>query len=452
MTEIDNSRLAALDLLRLVRDEGAYANLALLQVLRKHAINGRDAAFTVELAYGALRNQMLYDTYIQKCSQREISQIEPDITDILRMGVHQIVAMRVPDHAAVDSSVNLARGGSSGGQAQARAGFVNAILRCIARHHESGFTTPTDVSVAYSHPQWIVDAYRQALTACGRDDSEVEDLLRANNQPTRPVIAVRYGDPEIEGTSLGRWSKRARVLDSVTPQDLLGGSLMSSNLTSSNLTSNNLQQIIVQDEGSQLAVQAFLLAAPGGPESAWLDMCAGPGGKAALISDSVPPGVTFIAVELHQHRARLIKSVISPETTVIVSDARARPWGNLFFDRVLVDAPCTGLGALRRRPEARWRKKVADLHQLNTLQEELVLAALDSTRSGGVVCYVTCSPHVEETREILDWVLAERPDARLEDARPLFPGVSDLGPGPVVQLWPHIHGTDAIFFALIRRN
>jgi 16S rRNA (cytosine967-C5)-methyltransferase len=437
VTIIDNSRTAALDLLRLVRDEGAYANLALSQVLKKHALNGRDAAFTVELAYGVLRNQLLYDTYIQQCSQREISTIEPEITDVLRMGVHQIVSMRVPDHAAVDSSVNLARGISSGGQAQARAGFVNAILRCVARNHDAGFVPQSDVSIAYSHPQWIIDAYRDSLIACGRDESELENLLQANNLPAKPVVAVRFDDPEIDGTSPGRWSKNARVLDSVIPQELVNG--MES-------------RIIVQDEGSQLVAQAFLLATPSGPESAWLDMCAGPGGKAALIADSVPQGVTFTAVELHEHRARLVKQVVTTSATVVVADARNRPWGNLFFDRVLVDAPCTGLGALRRRPEARWRKNASDLYGLNALQEELLLAALDSTRSGGIVCYVTCSPHVEETRDILRTVLAERPDAHVEDARPLFPGVTDLGPGPIVQLWPHIHGTDAMFFALIRRN
>lgn len=437
MTTIDNSRLAALDLLRLVRDDGAYANLALSQVLKKHALNGRDAAFTVELAYGVLRNQLLYHSYILQCSQRDISTIEAEVTDILRMGVHQIVAMRVPDHAAVDSSVNLARGISSGAQAQARAGFVNAVLRCIARNHENGFPAQRDLSIAYSHPQWIIDSFRQSLTSGGRNQDEVEDLLRANNVPTKPVIAVRAGDPEIEGTSPGRWSDRARVLESVIPQELVSG---------------NVDNIIVQDEGSQLIARAFLLARPHGPESAWLDMCAGPGGKAALISDAVPPGVTFTAVELHAHRATLIERIISPEITVLVADARTRPWGNLFFDRVLVDAPCTGLGALRRRPEARWRKQASDLHELNPLQEELLNAALDSTRSGGIVCYATCSPHVEETVDILESVLAERSDAQLEDARPLFPGVSDLGSGPTIQLWPHVHGTDAMFFALIRRN
>lgn len=437
MSNLDHPRHAALDLLRLVRDEGAYANLALAQVLKKHAINGRDAAFTVELAYGVLRNQLLYDSYIRNCSSRELEKMEPDVLDVVRMGVHQLIAMRVPDHAAVDSSVKLCRDISSSGQAQARAGFVNAILHCIIRSRDSGLAEVQDMSVAFSHPQWIIDAYRKSLHEAQRDEAEIVKLLEANNAPAKPVIAVRHGDTTIPGTNPGLWSDAARVLDSVIPQELFSGN------------SNN---VIVQDEGSQLVAQAFLRAQPHGRESAWLDMCAGPGGKAALISDAVPDGVTFTAVELHEHRARLIEKVVSPDTVVMVSDARKRPWGNLFFDRVLVDAPCTGLGALRRRPEARWRKQVSDLPGLTLLQEELLHAALDSTRSGGIVCYVTCSPHIDETREILDSVLSERTDATVEDARPLFAGVSDLGPGPTVQLWPHIHGTDAMFFALIRRT
>ncbi len=437
MNRVDQPRQAALQLLKLVRDEGAYANLALSQVLKEHALNGRDAAFTVELAYGVLRNQLLYDSYIAECANRELTAVEPDILDILRLGVHQIIAMRVPDHAAVDSSVNLARDSGTGGQATARGGFVNAVLRCVIRGEESRDSSSLPIDIAYSHPQWIIDSYRNSLHKNGRSAEEIAELLASNNTPAKPVIAVRSGDLDIPGTIPGKWLPSARVLDSVIPQELF---------------SDFDRHVIVQDEGSQLVAQAFLNARPVGRESAWLDMCAGPGGKAAIISDHLPDGVMFTAVELHEHRGRLIEKVIAPGSHVVVADARTRPWGNLFFDRVLVDAPCTGLGALRRRPEARWRKQESDLVGLNSLQEDLLNAALDSTRSGGIVCYVTCSPHLDETLDLLANVLGDRTDSSLEDARPLFPGVDQLGPGPTVQLWPHVHGTDAMFFALIRRK
>ncbi len=433
----DQPRMAALELLRLVRDEGAYANLALPQVLRKYKLNGRDAAFTVELAYGVLRNQSLYDSMAQKCSSRALAAVEPEIIDILRLGIHQIYAMRVPDHAAVDTCASLARvtiKGKDAGHTKARVGFVNAVLRCVT---QSEFDVETlSIGNRYSHQDWIVEAFEESLVRNGLSVGDLEALLAANNTAADPVIAVREGDQEIEGTIPGRWSKQARVLTDVIPLEL---------------DQVRCGSAIVQDEGSQLVAQAFLLAEPTGPESAWLDMCAGPGGKAALISDSVPPGVEFIAVELHKHRVELMSKIVGPSAQLLTGDARERPWGNRFFDRVLLDAPCSGLGALRRRPEARWRKTKKETLELTDLQEELLLAAVDSTRAGGIVAYVTCSPYVEETWAVVESVLEARTNVQLEDARDLFPGVSDLGKGPCVQLWPHVHGTDAMFFALLRR-
>ncbi len=433
----DQPRMAALELLRLVRDEGAYANLALPQVLRKYKLNGRDAAFTVELAYGVLRNQSLYDSMAQKCSSRALAAVEPEIIDILRLGIHQIYAMRVPDHAAVDTCASLARvtiKGKDAGHTKARVGFVNAVLRCVT---QSEFDVETlSIGNRYSHQDWIVEAFEESLVRNGLSVGDLEALLAVNNTAADPVIAVREGDQEIEGTTPGRWSKQARVLTDVIPLEL---------------DQVRCGSAIVQDEGSQLVAQAFLLAEPTGPESAWLDMCAGPGGKAALISDSVPPGVEFIAVELHKHRVELMSKIVGPSAQLLTGDARERPWGNRFFDRVLLDAPCSGLGALRRRPEARWRKTKKETLELTDLQEELLLAAVDSTRAGGIVAYVTCSPYVEETWAVVESVLEARTNVQLEDARDLFPGVSDLGKGPCVQLWPHVHGTDAMFFALLRR-
>jgi 16S rRNA (cytosine967-C5)-methyltransferase len=433
----DQPRLAALELLRLVRDEGAYANLALPQVLRKYKLNGRDAAFTVELAYGVLRNQSLYDSMAQKCSSRTLVTVEAEIVDILRLGIHQIYAMRVPDHAAVDTCATLARvsvKGKDAGHIKARVGFVNAVLRCITK---SEFDIETlGLGERYSHQDWMVQAFRESLAHNRSAADELEALLQANNTAADAVIAVRDGEREIVGTIPGRWSKQARVLTDVIPLEL--------------------EQVrdgsaIVQDEGSQLVAQAFLLTQPTGPESSWLDMCAGPGGKAALISDAVPDGVEFIAVDLHQHRVDLMQKIVGASAQLLTGDARERPWGNRFFDRVLLDAPCSGLGALRRRPEARWRKTKKETLALTELQEELLLAAIDSTRIGGVIAYVTCSPYIEETWAVVDSVLQSRTDVQQEDARSLFPGVSDLGIGPNVQLWPHIHGTDAMFFALLRR-
>jgi 16S rRNA (cytosine967-C5)-methyltransferase len=188
-------------------------------------------------------------------------------------------------------------------------------------------------------------------------------------------------------------------------------------------------------------------------------VCAGPGGKAALLAALAEErGARLLASERQPHRAELVRSATAAAGSgllgVVAADGTRPAWGPETFDRVLVDAPCTGLGALRRRPEARWRKSLSDLDGLVPLQEALLDGALDAVRPGGVVGYVTCSPVLAETKGVVSAVLGRRDDVRLEDAAPLLSGVTDAA-GPLagtVQLWPHRHGTDAMFLALLRRH
>jgi 16S rRNA (cytosine967-C5)-methyltransferase len=236
----------------------------------------------------------------------------------------------------------------------------------------------------------------------------------------------------------------------------------------------------VQDEGSQLVAAALATAPLEGPDEYWLDMCAGPGGKAALLAGlALERGASLLANEIAPHRAELVRRALrgygdrladaasvgaaedpqgadappKPGTLqVIAADGIRAPWKKEAFDRVMLDAPCTGLGALRRRPEARWRRGPEDLERLTRVQRRLLSSALDSVRPGGLVAYVTCSPHLEETRDVVRHVVKSRRDVARVDARPLLPGVPDLGGGPDVQLWPHLHGTDAMYLALLRRT
>lgn len=192
-----------------------------------------------------------------------------------------------------------------------------------------------------------------------------------------------------------------------------------------------------------------------GPDKAWLDGCAGPGGKAAMLAGlAAERGAVLLASEKQPHRAKLVAKALAGNPgpyQVIAADGTRPPWRSGTFDRVLMDVPCTGLGALRRRPEARWRRRPTDLDGFAPLQRGLLRTALDSVRVGGVVGYATCSPHLAETRAVVNDVLKEK-DAELIDARPLFLDVPALGEGPDVQLWPHVHGTDAMYLALIRRT
>jgi 16S rRNA (cytosine967-C5)-methyltransferase len=208
----------------------------------------------------------------------------------------------------------------------------------------------------------------------------------------------------------------------------------------------------VQDEGSQLVALALTRADVQTSEEWWLDMCAGPGGKATLLQGLLPSGVRLLAADLHAHRARMLRDALTGDDAVVVVADSTRPaWPAAASSRVLLDVPCTGLGALRRRPEVRWRRRAEDADRLHGLQVQLLEQAVDATAPGGVIIYATCSPHLRETRDVVAAVTAARPDVRQDDVRPLLPGVPDLGPGPHVQLWPHRHGTDAMYLALVRR-
>ena len=227
----------------------------------------------------------------------------------------------------------------------------------------------------------------------------------------------------------------------------------------------------VQDEGSQLVALALASAPLEGPDARWLDLCAGPGGKAALLAAlAAERGARVVANELQPHRADLVRRALGLDSArptraagveeVTVADGTAAPWDPGSFDRVLVDAPCTGLGALRRRPEARWRRQPEDLDALLPLQRALLASAVDLVRPGGVVLYATCSPVLAETRDVVGSLLVKRDDVKLGDAVALMTTAAGLRAdvpdcaGPLqgtVQLWPHRHGTDAMFLALLRR-
>jgi 16S rRNA (cytosine967-C5)-methyltransferase len=228
-------------------------------------------------------------------------------------------------------------------------------------------------------------------------------------------------------------------------------------------------QVAVQDEGSQLAAIALarapLATEPGGvadPEL-WLDLCAGPGGKTRLLAGLArtgTPPANLIAAELHPHRAAMVADALTRAShsragqEVVIADGTRPPWPDGVFDRVLVDAPCSGLGALRRRPEARWRKGESDLPALAELQRALLRSALAAVRPGGVVAYVTCSPVPAETRDVVTAVVSADPSVEILDAPAVLADVPGLrSPSPLfAQLWPHRHGTDAIFIALLRRG
>jgi 16S rRNA (cytosine967-C5)-methyltransferase len=443
----DPARQAALDTLRAVRERDAYANLVLPGLLRARRITGRDAALATELAYGTSRAQGLLDEILAACTERPLSTVDGPVLDALRLGAYQLLRTRIPAHAAVGATVDLVRGEAG----SPIAGFVNAVLRRVADLDEQAWsdrlapdraTDPiSHLAFITAHPQWIARAFAVAL---GDTGDELAAALAADDQRPAVHLAARPGD--VTATELA-----AMTGGRVAPYSPYGVHLEPGSGDPGDLDPVRQRLAAVQDEGSQLCAVALTEVPLTGPDTRWLDLCAGPGGKAVLLGALAKlNGATVDAVEKAPHRAKLVRTATDGlPVTVHVADGRdpGLPGG---YDRVLVDAPCTGLGALRRRPEARWRREPSDVADLARLQRELTLSALDLVRPGGLVAYVVCSPHLSETTGLVADVL-RRTDAEVVDAREFFPGVPELGAGPYVQLWPHRHGTDAMFLALLRR-
>lgn len=446
--ELDPARRAAFDVLRAVEERDAYANLALPALLAERGITGRDAAFATELTYGTCRTRGMLDVVIAAAAGRPVKEIDPLLLDLLRLGAYQLLRTNVAEHAAVATTVEQAGLEFD----SARAGFVNAVLRKIAGRDQASWLAelapPANsdpighAALVHAHPRWIAQAFADAL---GADAGELEAALAADDARPAVHLAARPGvltaaelADAVDG-EIGRYSPYAVYLSGGDP---------------GRLAPLRDGQALVQDEGSQLVARALTLAPLVGDDAGrWLDLCAGPGGKTALLAAiAVQQGAVVTAVELNPRRAELVEhNIRGLHVEVLRADGRKPPLPAAEFDRVLVDAPCTGLGALRRRPEARWRRTPADVAPLAKLQRELLASAIRLTRPGGVVLYATCSPHLAETVGVVSDALRRQPVTAL-DTRELFAPVGDLGPGPSVQLWPHRHGTDAMFAAALRKG
>ncbi|WP_104134130.1 RsmB/NOP family class I SAM-dependent RNA methyltransferase [Cryobacterium sp. Y62] len=452
---VQPARRIAYEVIAAVRESDAYANLLLPTRIQRAALNTADAALATELTYGTLRMQGFYDRVIALAANRPVTAIDPAILDVLRLGAHQLLATRVATHAAVNESVSLAKQVGS----RSATGFTNGVLRTISRSSveewrdlvlQSSVNADDRLAAEFSHPAWIVRAFRKALQAGGHEN-ELADLLAADNMAAKVNMVALPGlatDADRERLGLAdEFSPVGFVLDAGDPYHLV---------------TSTEGRVRVQDEGSQIAALALSRARPIIAGERWLDLCAGPGGKAALLAaEARARGAVLVANELVPARAALVRTALAalPET-IPVWEVDGTTIGQTHpntFDRILLDAPCTGLGALRRRPEARWRKQPKDVADLAGLQSGLIDAALLALKPGGILAYVTCSPHTAETRAIVALAMRKAGGTvRALDTAAIvqsFSGANLDLPADTgsVQLWPHRHGTDAMFITLLQR-
>jgi 16S rRNA (cytosine967-C5)-methyltransferase len=441
----DRARRVAFDALRAVNAEGAYANLILPALLRERRLTGRDAAFATELLAGTCRWQGSYDVIIGAAAGRPLSEFQPAVLDLLRLGAHQILSMRVPAPAAVAASVDLA----AATVGERVTGLTNAVLRRVAEWNlddwlnllSEGLDDHDRLALRTAHPRWIVDAYAELLP-----EPELEEALAANNRSPDICLAIRPGLAEV--------ADLVRAGAQPSPYSPFGARWRGD---PAQLPLVRDGRAGVQDDGSQLATWAVTKVAA--PSGWWLDVCAGPGGKSALLTGLARlDGSRLLASDLAPHRASLIAGAVrayagqGSAPTIVVADGTRPAWRAGSFIRVLADVPCSGLGALRRRPESRWRRNPADVEQLHSLQLALLASSIDSAARGGIIGYLTCSPHRRETSDVLSETISVRADIEVIAAAQLLPEVPNAGLGPYLQLWPHRHGTDAMFAAYLRKT
>lgn len=447
---MSNAREVAFEALISVERQDSYLNLVLPKFLQKAQLSAPDAAFATELTYGTARWQGFYDWIIEKATGRSTDEIDVDALIVMRLGAHQLLELETPAHAAIFETVNLTKKRLKASVV----GFVNACLRRISertrdewigRLEKSELPSDEELSIEHSHPLWVTRALKQALQAEGAQ-SELADALASDNlAPKVHLVALPGKSSELEQQiTPGGASPIGYTLEFGDPSKLKGVSIGA---------------MRVQDQGSQLSALAMEKVSPVIPGEHWLDMCAGPGGKAVLLAALAQQSNAKLTTnEVAEHRAKLVATAIRHSgfnVEQLQLDGRNLP-AKLQFDRILLDAPCTGLGALRRRPESRWRKNADDLKDLAVLQRELIVSAWNHLKPGGVLAYVTCSPHPTETTAQIEWLLRTQSDSELLDTTAVLKKVSpslQLSAGrKTVQLWPHRNNTDAMFIALVKKT
>lgn len=407
-----------------------YANIEVPRQLNLSELSSSEKARVTDLVHGTFRWQLFLATAIEISANRNKEKIETSILNLLCLAGYEILFGKTAKEILVSEWVNEAKRNIG----EKSAGFVNAVLRRIS---EKDFLTwqseisaryPNRMDLVWSHPAWIIDKYREVIS----DEKEIIKLLNSNNEP--PVLWHFKQNQDGANSALAPTAKIA--------------------------TNRSSSEVRFQDAASQAA--AYLLAnfRVNEMETDWLDACAAPGGKTTTLAQTSPlKNVKITAVDIHPHKEQLIKQSTKSlkNIEVLIGDSRLSPWKDKKFDRVLIDAPCTGLGAIRRRSESRWKKHASDIKELTSNAKEIFDAAFKSTKNYGYIEYVVCSPIIEETDEFVRWALASYPHLRLIPPEEYLTVFGENGAKDYVTLsknglrfWPHLHNSDAMFVSLFQ--
>jgi 16S rRNA (cytosine967-C5)-methyltransferase len=432
------ARNAAFEILMRVETTDAYAS-ELLHSSRFNRLSTTDHALVTELVMGVLRWRTILDNQIAlRCSQ-PVAKLDREVLISLRIGTYQLMFLdRIPPHAAINESVELVKQARK----KSAAGMVNAMLRKLA---ETRFAQKADASnFRAAHPDWLVERWKQthgpviADKICRYNQSVPPTAVRINSNSANVGTAV-------PGCPVGKFR----------PGHLLANAAIVVGDVVQTVAARE-QRLIIQDEASQLV--ALLI----GEGKNILDCCAAPGGKGRIIAQQ-NPNANIIATDLHPHRAKLIRKLVTePNVHVVAGDARTMPFATK-FDRILVDAPCSGTGTLARNPDIKWRLNPQDIDRLQRYQIEILTAAMKHTAQGGRIVYSTCSLEPEENQQVLERAIAADSSFCVVDCKDELRKLRDSGEliwndldslliGRYVRTIPGLHPCDGLFAAILQRE
>ncbi len=444
-----NPRRVAFDILMRIEKEHSYADILLDRELSTGTLAGPDRGLLTELVYGVLRRQGTLDFIIDRFSRQKVNKLERAVLVLLRLGLYQAFFLdRVPVSAAVNETVNLAKA-----LAPRAAGFVNAVLRSADRGREA-ITYPDRqkepaafLATRYSHPAWLAERWLAQLGS-----AEAERLAETMAAP--PPLTIRVNTLRISRETLA-----ARLVaegGTVSPTRYSPDGLhLAAAGSLAQLPSFREGLFMIQDESSQLAAR-FLSPPPG---AAVLDLCAAPGGKATHLAQLMENRGSVTACDAGERKLRFIRENAERLGVAIITTLPLDASGPLEkledrrYERVLVDAPCSGLGVIRRHPEGKWWRSPTDLPRLAAMQEKILVNAAERVAPGGTLLYAVCSPDREENEAVVDDFLSQRHDFVLEDLRELFPAWGELfTERGCFRSWPHRHGMDGFFAARLKKS
>ncbi len=434
------ARDVALAALTTIEKEGAYSNHVLQAETRRQRLSPRDEGLVWRLVYGVVTHRLCLDYILNQFCRRKVSSLSPVLRNILRLACYQLIYLeRIPDYAAVNEAVTKDRKVAGGGMA----GFVNGVLRNVVGNRDQLFQnlrpgTVEEISVRHSHPQWMVEAW---VERWGSDFSAA--LCAANNEVAPLTVRVnttRIGVDDFIAAAAqvglqgqrGKYCDKAVVFHDHTPFNMLPGF--------------GDGWFIVQGEASMLP--ALCLGVQPGQDV--LDMCSAPGGKATQLAQLSYPG-KVLACDLYPHRLKLVaenaqRLGLDNCLTALGDAALLEGKLNRHFERILLDAPCSGLGVIRNKPDIKWSRKPQDIEDLAALQLRLLKAGCNLLAPGGFLVYSTCTITKQENQEVIDALLEERRDMLVVDSC-----LPDLVPSGYISTFPHLHGLDGFFIAKLKK-